>query len=267
MLIVLTVILGDVLSSHAYLGVITLMIEGAVDKPGRETGLLTQIGNKKHLGLNLIAIQVIAENILRIATVGKIQQSLEDILMVHIWLDINELSHHLRTFKTDISCGLIIGYLTIERTQLRNLNEFPEALLHNQLASDVELIVAGLLGENCRPGVETMDVLCVKCLGTQIFEKQIKLSKGVTDSRTTEEGRTKVAACALLNRPDGVHQGTGHIRSIGFTQTGDTLVLGRECQILECLALIDKDMVNAHRLEVNDIISTLGETMIQALQL
>ena len=179
---VFLVILTDILCSYAKLSVITLRIEVFVDQLRRKRGFLSEVCDDKHLCLHLIIRKIITEDIFRIAAVGKVQQSLGNIIMVSRRRNIDKLRIHLRTLQTDISCSFIICYLIIKSSQLRNLNKLPKSLLHHHLTCHVDLIVTGLSGEDSSPSIKAMYVLCCQSLWTQVLEQQIKLRQRVTDS-------------------------------------------------------------------------------------
>ena len=71
----------------------------------------------------------------------------------------------------------IVGYLVVESCKLRYLDEVSETFLLYDVVGDVKLEVGSLLGEDCRPRIETADVLTLQFLGAQILEEQIQLSQ------------------------------------------------------------------------------------------
>ena len=71
----------------------------------------------------------------------------------------------------------IVGYLVVEGCKLRHFDEVSETLLLHDVVSDVKLEVGSFLGEDCRPRIETADVLTLQFLGAQILEEQIQLSQ------------------------------------------------------------------------------------------
>ena len=267
LLVILVIIFADVPHGIAYLGVIALFIESRIDQLRGEAGLLAKIGDQQHLCLDLVTAEVIAEDILGIAAVGKLQKPSGDVLMSLRRRDINQDDVHLRTLQTDIGSCLVIGILIIEGCQLWNLDELPETLLHDDLTGNIELIVTGLGGKDGCPGIKAVDVLCVHRLRTKVLEKQIQLSKRVADGGAAEEGGTQVLPGTLLDGPDGIHQVPCTVAALGIAKAGDTAVTGRKRQVLESLRLIDEDMVYPHRLEVNDVIGLLGKLMVQFFKL
>ena len=142
-----------------------------IDQLRGEAGFLTKTCNNKHLGLSFAIRKLIPENILPIAGIGKIQQPLRKILMVGSRLDIHQLHIHVRTLQTDITSGLVIGDLVIEGSKLRDFNEVPEPLLHDNLPSDINLIVAAFLRKDSGPRIKAVDILMGQSIWTQILEQ------------------------------------------------------------------------------------------------
>lgn len=66
----------------------------------------------------------------------------------------------------------IVGYLVVESSKLRYLDEVSETLLLYDVVGDVKLEVGSLLGEDCRPRIETADVLTLQFLGAQVLESR-----------------------------------------------------------------------------------------------
>ena len=69
----------------------------------------------------------------------------------------------------------IVGYLVVEGSKLRHLDKVSETFLLHDVVGDVKLEVGSLLGEDCRPRIETADVLTLQFLGAQVLEEQIQL--------------------------------------------------------------------------------------------
>lgn len=66
----------------------------------------------------------------------------------------------------------IVGYLVVESSKLRYLDEVSETLLLYDVVGDVKLEVGGFLGEDCRPRIKTADVLTLQFLGAQVLESR-----------------------------------------------------------------------------------------------
>ena len=179
--------------------------------------------------------------------------------MVGSRLDIHQLHIHVRTLQTDITSGLVIGNLIIEGGKLRDFDEVPEPLLHDNLPSDINLIVAAFLRKDSGPSIKAVDVLMGQSIWTQILEQQIKLGKAIANGGTTEESSTKVTTGTLLDSTDGVLKIPGSLAALGVTKTSNTAVSRGKSKVLESLTLIDEDMVYTHRLEVYHVISTTGQ--------
>ena len=71
----------------------------------------------------------------------------------------------------------IVGYLVVEGSKLRHFDEVSETLLLHDVVGNVKLEVGSFLGEDCRPRIETVDVLTLQFLGAQVLEEQIQLSQ------------------------------------------------------------------------------------------
>lgn len=66
----------------------------------------------------------------------------------------------------------IVGYLVVESSKLRHFNEVSETFLLHDVVGDVKLEVGSFLGEDCRPRIETTDVLTLQFLGAQVLESR-----------------------------------------------------------------------------------------------
>lgn len=66
----------------------------------------------------------------------------------------------------------IVSYLVVEGSKLRYLDEVSETLLLHNVVGNVKLEVGSFLGEDCRPRIETADVLTFQFLGTQVLESR-----------------------------------------------------------------------------------------------
>ena len=76
-----------------------------------------------------------------------------------------------RSVNTHIFCGSIVRDFVVKGCQLRHLDEVAETLLLYQIVGNIELEVGSLLGEYCRPSVETPYLLPFKFFRTQILEQ------------------------------------------------------------------------------------------------
>ena len=81
----------------------------------------------------------------------------------------------LRTIPTDILRRTIVCNFIVEGSQFRRLDEVAETLLLHDVVGYIELEVGCLLGEDCRPRIETADVLTFQFLRTEILEQQVQL--------------------------------------------------------------------------------------------
>ena len=266
LLIILIIDVTDILCGNAYLRAVTLMVV-RIDELRAERAFLAHIGDEEHLGLLLAVTELGTEHEVAVTALGKLQEPLLEVLLVLGGLDVHELNVHVRTLQAHVGSGLVVGDLVIEGAQLRHLDKLTETLLHHDAARYVDLIVAALTGKDGGPRIKAVDVLHGHGLRTEVLEQQVQLRKAVADGRAGEEGGTEVTARALLNGTDGVLEVTRTLAAFRVAETGHTAVPRGEGKVLECLALVDEDMVDAHRLEIGDIIGTAGKGGIEGEQL
>ena len=110
-----------------------------------------------------------------ITRLGKLHQFLDEVLLLGCrWYVMKDLvllwSVHANRLRR-----AIVGYLVVESSKLRYLDEVSETFLLYDVVGDVKLEVGSFLGEDCRPRIETADVLTLQFLGAQVLEKQIQL--------------------------------------------------------------------------------------------
>ena len=79
----------------------------------------------------------------------------------------------LRTVNTHILRRAIVCNFIVECRQLRHLDEVAETFLLHDVVGYIELEVGSLFGEDCRPRIETADVLTFQFLRTEILEQQV----------------------------------------------------------------------------------------------
>ena len=110
-----------------------------------------------------------------IARLGKLHQLLDEVLLLGCRRYVMKDLVLLRSVHTNRLRRTIVGYLVVEGSKLRHFDEVSETLLLHDVVGDVKLEVGSLLGEDCRPRIETADVLTLQFLGAQVLEKQIQL--------------------------------------------------------------------------------------------
>ena len=110
-----------------------------------------------------------------ITRLGKLHQLLDEVLLLGCrWYVMKDLVL-LRSVHTNRLRRTIVGYLVVEGSKFRHFDEISETLFLYDVVGDVKLEVGSLLGEDCRPRIETADVLTLQFLGAQVLEKQIQL--------------------------------------------------------------------------------------------
>ena len=90
----------------------------------------------------------------------------------------------LRTVHANVLRRAVVGYLVVERRQLRHLDEVAEAFLLHDVVRHVELEVGRFLCEDCRPCVETADVLLLQRFRSQVLEQQVQFRERIADGRS-----------------------------------------------------------------------------------
>ena len=210
-LIILIIILTDISGGIADLRIVTLAVALRVDKDGTQGGILAHIGDKKHLRLSLVVVDIVTEHLFTVAVLGKAHKTLEEVLMIWRGRNADKFHIHLRTIQTDIGGGLIIGHLIVEGTQFRDFNKVPETLLHDNLARHIDLVVTALAGKHGCPGIETMNVLVGHRLRTKVLEQKVEFHQRIADGSTAKEGGAEVTTVTLLDSADGILQLTGYL--------------------------------------------------------
>ena len=160
----------------------------------------------------------------------------------------------------------VVGYLVVEGSKFRHLDEIAESFLLYDVVGDVKLEVGGLLGEDRRPRIEATDVLTLQFLGAEVFEEEIQLRQRVADGRSRQEGRSQVSACTFLYSADGKEHVECLPASLAVAESCHTVVTGVEHEVLELVALVHKQVVDAHHAEVHHIVGALLNAVGDLLQ-
>ena len=121
------------------LGVITE--EFRVHQSHIERSFSTGIGGDEHLTFLLTVVQRATEDEFSVTRLGKLHQTLVEVLLVRCRLDVMQHDIHIRTVETDILTCAVVGNLVIEGGQLRHLHEVAETLLLDDGIGHGELIV------------------------------------------------------------------------------------------------------------------------------
>ena len=173
----------------------------------------------------------------------------------------------VRSVHTHVLRRAVVRYLVVERRQFRHLDEVAETFLLHDVVRHVELEVRRLLGEDCRPCVEASYVLPFQLLWAEVLEKQVQLRQRVADGRARQEGCPQVLSRALLNGADGEQQVQCLLAAFGVAQPRHAVVPGVERQVLELVALVHEDVVDAHLPEVRHVVRPRLYRMFHLVQL
>ncbi len=109
----------------------------------------------------------------RIARLGELHQLPDKHLLVRGGRYVVQYLVLLRTVHANVLRRAVVGYLVVERRQLRHLDEVAEAFLLHDVVRHVELEIGRLLGEDGSPCVEAADVLFLQRLRAQVLEQQV----------------------------------------------------------------------------------------------
>jgi len=109
----------------------------------------------------------------RVARLGELHQLLDKHLLVRGGWYVVQYLVLLRTVHANVLRRAVVGYLVVERRQLRHLDEIAEAFLLHDVVRHVELEIGRLLGEDGSPCVEAADVLFLQRLRAQVLEQQV----------------------------------------------------------------------------------------------
>ena len=159
-----------------------------------------------------------------VACLGKFHQLFDEILLVRRRRYVVQYLVLVRTVHAHILRRAVVRYLVVEGGKFRHFDEVAETLFLHHVIRHVELEVGGLLGKNCRPRIETTDVLPLQLLRTQVLEQEVQLRQRVADGRAGEEGGSQVPARALLYGADGEKHIESLLASLRVSQARHTVV-------------------------------------------
>ena len=234
--------------------VVGVILIGGVYHAHVESHLSGIVGGDEHLRLLLRFRECRPAQQRGIARLGELHQLLYEVLLFGCGRYVVKHLVLVRTIHTHILRRAVVGNLVVEGGQLRHLDEVTETLLLHHVVRHVELEIGGLLGEDGRPGIEAADVLPLQLLRAEILEEQVQLRERVADGGAGEERRPEVLARALLYGADGKEHVQGLLASLRVAQARHPVVTGVEGEVLELVALIDKQVVDAHLAEIHHVI-------------
>ena len=194
----LTVILGN--HTGAMRGfVVRVILIGRVNHTHIKSHLAGIVRGDEHFSLSLLIRQRAAPQQSGVAGLGKLHQLLNEHLLLWRWRYIVEYLPFFRTVNTHILRRAVVRDLIVKRRQFRHLDKVPESVLCHNIIGNIELKIGGFLRKDCRPSVETADILPFKFFRTQVLEQQIQLCQRVADCGAAEESGSQIPAVALLN--------------------------------------------------------------------
>ena len=129
------------------------------------------IGGNQHLRLFFRIRKFLASQHRRITCLCELHQFLDKFFLYGSRRDIVQYLVLLRPVNAYIRRRAVIGNLIVESRQLRHFDKIAEPFFLYHLIRDRKLKVGGLLGKDCRPCVETVDVLPFQFLRAEIFEQ------------------------------------------------------------------------------------------------
>ena len=251
---VFIVILRNHIGAMGGLVVLVVAVGERIDEPHVERHLPGVVGGDEHLRLLFPLVQWRAAQYGGIAGLGELDELLYELPLVGRRGYVVQYLVLFRTVDADVGCGAEVGDLGIERSEFRNLDEVAETLFLHHLVGDGELVIDGLPGKHRRPCVKGVDPLTLQFPGAQVLEEQVQLGQRVGNGGSRQEGGSQVLAGALLDGAQGEEHVERTLAALAVAQTCHTVVPGGEHQVLEPVALIDKEVVDAHALEVRHVV-------------
>ena len=234
--------------------VIGMVAVGGIDHAHIERHFPRIVCCDEHFCLFLRFRELFASQYRGVARLGKLHEFFDKDFLVGCGRDVVQYLVLVGTDNAHVLRRAVVGDLVVERRQLRHLDEIPKTLFLNDVVRHGELEVGGLLGEDGRPRIEAADVLPFEFLGTQVLEEQVEFGERVGDGRTRKERRPQVLARPLLYRADGKEQVERLLAALAVTQSRHTVMTGVEHQVLELVALIDEDVIDAHLRKVRHVV-------------
>ena len=148
----------------------------------------------------------------------------------------------------------IVGNLPQEHRQFRHFDVSAETLFALYRTRYVQLVVGGLFREDSRPSVETAYLLPFEFPWTQIFEHHVQFGQRIDDHRTRQERSPQVLSRAALNVPNGKQKVHRPLRALRIADARYSRVACLEHQIFIAVAFVYKNVVYAHRTEIDGIV-------------
>ena len=265
MFIELLVVLGNLHGTGTGLVARVILIQRRVYHTHVKCHLAGVVRGNEHLRLLFRLRERRTTEYRGITILCKIHQPLDEVFLVWCRRYIVEYLVHFRPVHSHVLGSAVVRYLIVERRQFRHLDEVSETLLLDDVVRHRKLKVRRFLGEDSGPGIEARDVLLLHLLRAQVLEEQVKFRQTVADGRTRQERGAQVSArpfpVALLHRTDGKQQVECLLASLTVAQSCHPVVAGVEHQVLELVAFVYEEVVDAHLAEVDEVIGTAVDSV------
>ena len=173
----------------------------------------------------------------------------------------------VRTVHTHILRRAVVGDFIVEGGKFRYFDEVAETLFLHHIVRYIELEVGRLLGEDSRPCVEASDILPFQFLRAQVLEEQVQFRQTVGNGCAGQERSPQVLVRALLYSSYGKKHIQGFLASFRVSQPRHTVMPGVESQVLELVALVYENVVDAHLFEVHHVVRAGFDGVFDFLQL
>ena len=247
--------------------VVGMVAVGGIDHAHIERHFSGVVCCDEHLCLLFRFRELFASQYRGIARLGKLHEFFDKDFLVGCGRDVVQYLVLVGTDNAHVLRRAVVGDFVVKCRQLRHLDEIPETLFLDDVVRYGELEIGGLLRKNGRPRVKAADVLPFEFLGTQVLEEQVQLGERVGDGRARKERRPQILARPLLYRADGKEQVERLLAALAVAQSRHAVMSGVEHQILELVALIDEDVVNAHLREVRHVVLAAVDFMLYLFEL
>ena len=223
------------------------------------------VGSDEHLCLLLRFRQRQPAQQRGVASLRKFHQLLDEILLVGRRRYVVQYLVLVRTVHTHVLRRAVVGDFVVKGGKFGHFDEVAKTLLLHHVVCHVELEVGCLFGKNCRPCVETPNILPFQFLRAQIFEEQVQFRQTVGNGRAGQERSPQVLSRTLLYSSYGKEHIQGFLASFRVSQACHTVMPCVEGQVLELVALVYENVVDAHLLEVHHVVRARLDSVLHFL--
>ena len=225
------------------------------------------IRGDEHLGFLFGFRQFLPAEYRGIARLGKLHQLLYELFLLRCRRNVMQYLVIFRTIHAHVLRRAVVRYLIIEHSQLRHFDKIAEAFFLNDVVSHIKFKIGCLLGKNSSPRIKATNILPLQFFRTKVFEQQVQFRQRVADGRARQECSPQVLSRPFLNGTDGIKHIESLLASFLIAQSGDTAVPRVEHQVLELVAFVHEDMVDAHLLEIRHVIRAVFYGVCDLFQL